>query len=160
MSRSDIAERAAGLPPPLVRLIHAIAEYAADEATVDDHTGEAEALADLGQLARVLVPVRGVLAPDDDKLYRALDTIATEHLRLGAAKDLVRKAVAAETREPLAALDDAHVAVRAVSDVAYYYAGLAFGITLACFGEGESHGSDSRRRSATQSRSRLGPRRR
>lgn len=90
------------------------------------------ALCELGQLARIRIPVRGALPLSDDQLFNEVDGIAIKYLDLGA----VRAALDASLRqvEPPTSRDDIEVAVDhlcAVLNVAYFNAGLAFGVTLA-----------------------------
>lgn len=90
------------------------------------------ALCELGQLARIRIPVRGALPLSDDQLFNEIDGVAMKYLDLGA----VRTALDAALTEvdPPSARDEIEVAVDqlcAVLNVAYYNAGLAFGVTLA-----------------------------
>jgi hypothetical protein len=90
------------------------------------------ALVELGKLARLQIPARGVLPFSDDQLFDAIDAIAVKHLNLAAAREEMNSAVARV--EPLASRDEIEVAVDhvcAVLNVAYFNAGLAFGVTLA-----------------------------
>ncbi len=90
------------------------------------------ALVELGKLARLQIPARGVLPFSDDQLFDAIDAIAVKHLNLAAAREEMNAAVARV--EPLASRDEIEVAVDhvcAVLNVAYFNAGLAFGVTLA-----------------------------
>lgn len=94
------------------------------------------ALNDLARLFAVVVPTRGVLAPEDD-LRDLIDRIATRHLQRASADDQLRAAMAGiggvAERD---AVESAHVKVMDVSEVAHYYAGLAAGLTLAGLGAG------------------------
>ena len=121
-------DRAAERISPLLRLL----------AEALDARGEAgqpqsgAALCELGQLARIRIPVRGALPLSDDQLFNEVDGIAIKYLDLGA----VRAALDASLRqvEPPTSRDDIEVAVDhlcAVLNVAYFNAGLAFGVTLA-----------------------------
>ena len=117
------------LPPLLVRIIAAAERMAADS---DDHTGHAPALADFGSWALIAVPGRGVLAPSTDPEYRAIEAIAERHLMFREARRAVQNARA--IMKGCAGLDQLETAerrARAVSDNAYYYAGLAAGVVLA-----------------------------
>jgi hypothetical protein len=96
-----------------------------------DHPDVALALIELGKLARLQIPSRGVLPLSDDQLFDAIDAIAVKHLNLAAAREEMNTAVA--RIEPLAARDEIEVAVDhvcAILNVAYFNAGLAFGVTL------------------------------
>ena len=131
MSRSDLAERAAGLPPLLNHVIRA-AVYAAKHGPPGERAGEAEALVEFGRLAAVIVPARGVLAPIDNDLYKAISKVAGDHLRYEKARMALAAALArVETFEKRDAIASAHTDVLLAMDNAYYYAGLAWGLTLA-----------------------------
>lgn len=90
------------------------------------------ALCELGQLARLRIPIRGALPLSDDQLFNEIDGVASRHMDLGG----VRKAMAATLMthvESPSARDEIEVAVDhlcAVLNVAYFNAGLAFGVTL------------------------------
>ena len=116
------------LPPLLVCLIHAAKQAPHDPV---DRTGHDAALADLGQWALVRVPTQGVLAPDDPHAFTAIQEIAKRHLQLDVARAEVKEALSAiesfETRDPI---ESAYNHLQSVYDDAYYYAGLACGITL------------------------------
>lgn len=119
--------RAGGLSPLLVVVIEALEAQSNKE-----RPREAEALRALGELALVQIPARGVLAPSEDKLYQAIDRIATAYLGLGDPRNTLGAALTAV--EPYTKRDEIEVAVNdlsAVLDVAYFNAGLAFGITFA-----------------------------
>jgi len=121
------ASRAGAVSPLLVLIIDAL-----EARPNKDRPKESEPLRALAELARVEVVSRGVLAPSEDELYDAIDRIATKHLGLGSR----RKALGAvlTTIEPFTRRDEIEVAVNdlcAVLDVAYFNAGLAFGVTLA-----------------------------
>lgn len=119
--------RSGGLSPLLVIVIEALEAQGNKE-----RPREAEALRALGELALVQIPARGVLAPSEDKLYQAIDRIATSYLGLGDPRKTLGAALTAV--EPYTKRDEIEVAVNhlsAVLDVAYFNAGLAFGITFA-----------------------------
>jgi hypothetical protein len=146
MSRPDTLERAAGLPALLVQIIKAALDSERFDPG-DDRTGHADALVDFGHLAATAVLARGALAPVDNELYVAFDEIASAHLGL-ADEDAALKAALGQL-EPRAQRDpigSAANALRATSDVAYFYGGLAFGITLARLGEPPTSSADSQRR--------------
>jgi hypothetical protein len=96
-----------------------------------DRTGHGEALADFGQWALIRVPSQGVLAPDDSHAFKAIQEIAKRHLQLDVARAEVKEALSAiesfEVRDPI---ESAYNHLQSVYDDAYYYAGLACGITL------------------------------
>jgi hypothetical protein len=93
---------------------------------------EGRALRAFGDLARIQVPARGVFAPSENDLYQAIDAIATRHLDLAAALKTLRKSLRKVkqfgTRDEIASRAND---VRMLSDLAHFYVGLAFGVTLA-----------------------------
>lgn len=77
-------------------------------------------------------PRRGVFARSEEKLYQAVDRVATTYLGRGDARKALGAALTAV--EPYTKRDEIEVAVNdlsAVLDVAYFNAGLAFGVTFA-----------------------------
>jgi hypothetical protein len=129
MSSRRVRSVDSSLPPLLVRLIYA-ARHAPGEPA--DRTGHDAVIADLGHWALSRVASRGVLAPADDDAYKAIEAIAVRHLGYADARTAVRNAL--ESIGPLERFDEiesAHNWLRSVSDDAYYYAGLACGVTLA-----------------------------
>lgn len=117
------------LPPLLVRIIEAAERTAADS---ENHKGHGAALAAFGGWALIAVPARGVLAPRTDLDYRTVEAIAERYLKFRAARRAVQDARAIMKGCP--GLDDLETAenlARAVSDNAYYYAGVAAGVVLA-----------------------------
>ncbi len=113
---------------PLLRLL----VDALDARGSGDDPRVVDALVELGELARLQIPVRGVLPFGDDQLFDAIDGIANKHFDLAAVRQSVDAALA--RLEPLATRDDIEVAIDhlcAVLNVAYFSAGLAFGVTLA-----------------------------
>jgi hypothetical protein len=121
-------KESAGTLAPLLRLLI----EALKEQETNDRPGEAAALSALGELALVQVPSRGALAPNDDDLYNAIDRIARKHLRLRiASKEFYRATSAVEPFTQRDEIESAANHFRTVSDLAYFYAGLAFGITFA-----------------------------
>jgi hypothetical protein len=116
------------LPSLLVCLIHAAKQAPHDSS---DRTGHDAALAELGRWALIRVPSDGVLAPDAPDAFTAIQEIAKRHLQLDVARAEVKEALSAiesfETRDPI---ESAYNHLQSVYDNAYYYAGLACGITL------------------------------
>lgn len=117
------------LPPLLERLIQG-AEYRGE-------SERASALSALGQLALVAIPRDGVFAPaEDEGLYLAVENVARKHFGYRELRQAVKAAL-----EPITdfdhreAIETAYNQSDAASDRVYFYAGLAFGITLACFGD-------------------------
>lgn len=138
MSRSNTLDRAAGLPPLLIQIIKAaIAAEQLDPG--NDREGHADALVAFGQLAATAVPTRGVLAPVDDILYSAFESIAVAHLGLRQVKDELRAALHVVAnfadRDPI---ESAVNHFRTVTEAAYFYGGLAFAITFVSPGWAES----------------------
>lgn len=130
MSRSDMRERTAGLPPLLAHVIE-LAIYAEEHDDSTDRTGEADFLIGVARLAVQNVGFRGILAPAPE-LYKPIEDLAKEHLDWVDAKRELRAALDRVKRfRRRDAIESAHIRVISVSDTAYYYAGLAFGLTLA-----------------------------
>lgn len=121
------SRRAGAISPLLVIIADAL-----DADGRRERPGEGTALRAFGALARVQIPARGVFAPIENELYAAIDGIANEHLDLATLRKAFGSALVGI--EPLTKLDEIEVAANefcAVSDIAYFNAGLAFGITLA-----------------------------
>ena len=111
--------------PPLIRQVARAAE-------IYGQAGHAEALRQFARLALVQVPARGVLAPNSPELLSAIEIIAGRHLGLGQARqrffDATDGIAVFEQRDRV---ESAHSALGTISDVAYFYVGFAFGVTLA-----------------------------
>lgn len=123
-----MSPRRAGAISPLLVLI----AEALDADGRRERPGEGAALRAFGALARTQIPARGVFAPIENDLYTAIDAIANEHLDLATLRKAFGRTLVGI--EPLTKLDEIEVAVNefcAVSDIAYFNAGLAFGVTLA-----------------------------
>jgi hypothetical protein len=124
----------ARLSPVLIRLIEA-AEQHGEDAEGGDIKGAAEALREFGGVALWVLPIRGVFVPNDNAVSMIVDRVATRHLGLEDARAEFRKALAGvepfDRRDPI---DVAHGRVRSVAEEAYFYAGLAFGVTLSTAG--------------------------
>jgi hypothetical protein len=117
------------LPPLLERLIQGAEQRG--------ETERASALSALGQLALVAIPRDGVFAPaDDEGLYVAIENVARKHCGYRELRQAVKVAL-----EPITdfdhreAIENAYNRSDAASDRVYFYAGLAFGVTLARFGD-------------------------
>jgi hypothetical protein len=113
-------------PAPLGRLIQA--------AERECPPGHAAALRDLTALALHKVPARGIFDPaarGEHELFVAIERVAQLHLELGDARTTWRHALDAVTPEldRRDELERAALQVQSVSDTAYFYAGLAFGLT-------------------------------
>ena len=97
-----------------------------------DHPDIGKALHAFGQIARLQIPAGGVFPLSNDQLFDAIDGVAVTHLDLGGAREALDAALAQV--EGLSTRDEIEVAVNhlsAVLNVAYFHAGLAFGVTLA-----------------------------
>jgi hypothetical protein len=117
------------LLPALARLAEAVEQHSTD-ADKRDIGGVAPALRELGDLALWALPIRGVFVSNDEEVSVVIERIATRHLGLQQARSEFRKALA--TVEPFDrrdAIESAHNQIRSVSEEAYFYAGLAFGVT-------------------------------
>ena len=125
--------QAQALPQALVRLIHA-AQKSTTDAEGSDITGAAEALREFGELALWALPIHGLFVPNNNDVAVEIAKIANEHLGLKAARreftDALSRIEAFENRDQI---ESANNHIQTVSDAAYYYAGLAFGLTLADF---------------------------
>jgi hypothetical protein len=133
MARRDEADYSVDLLPPLlVRIIEAAAKEPAD---ASPRNGHAAALAVLGRWALQRVPARGVLAPDGDVDYRAIEDVAGRYLRFRVATRALREMLAVAKAGGVASkvdeIESAANWVRSISDNAYYYAGLASGVVFA-----------------------------
>jgi hypothetical protein len=117
--------------PRVPALLRLLAEALESRAAASQPSAGA-ALLDLSQLARLSIPVRGVLPLSDDKLFDEIDVVGTRHFQLAEARQAVDAALA--RLEPLSSRDEIEVAVdhlSAVLNIVYFNAGLSFGITLA-----------------------------
>jgi hypothetical protein len=119
------------LSPLLVRLIKA-AEHSGEDAEGRDIRGAAQALREFGQLAEWALPIHGVFVANNEDVSTTVERVAKQHLDWEDARREVREALDAVEvfgqRDPI---ESAQNHLRAVSDEAYFYAGLAFGVTLA-----------------------------
>jgi len=98
--------------------------------------GHAGAFTALLSLAQTKVPARGIFDPaasSDEELFAAIDAVASRHLGLTAARAAWRRHLrhAALDLDARDKIEHAALRVQAVSDTAYFYAGLAFGIAAA-----------------------------
>ena len=112
--------------PPALRQIIRAAER-------ECPSGHADALRELTALALTKVPARGIFDPTsrgEHELFAAIESVAQAHLQLASARTAWRAALqsaalAMETRDEV---ERAALQVQSVSDIAYFYAGLAFGL--------------------------------
>jgi hypothetical protein len=114
------------LPAPLRHVIRAAAR--------ECPKGHADALRDLTTLAITKVPARGIFDPTtrgEHELFAAIEVIANRHLGRTRARAAWRVAIRRARLELEARdrLERAAHQVQGVSDTAYFYAGLAFGLT-------------------------------
>lgn len=119
------------LPPTLVRLIEAAEDHGGDAGAGRNISSAAASLREFGDLALWALPLRGAFVSDDERVAAIVERVAVRHLGLGQAKREFRKAMA--TIDPFDrrdAIESAHNQIRSVADEAYFYAGLAFGITM------------------------------
>jgi hypothetical protein len=97
--------------------------------------GHASALRELTALALRKVPSRGIFDPGargEEDLFAAIESVAKAHLELVEARVAWRKALEAGglNLEQRNALEEAALQVQGVSDTAYFYAGLTFGLVF------------------------------
>jgi hypothetical protein len=117
----------ADFPPTLRHLVRV--------ATIECPAGHADAFSALASLALHKVPVRGIFDPgtrDEPELFAAIESVAVAHLHMSQARAAWRQALKA-AQLPLDRRDDIETAalqVAGVSDTAYFYAGLAFGLVF------------------------------
>jgi hypothetical protein len=120
----------AGLSPRLVRLIQA-ARAAKQDAAGSDVRSAADTLEEMGLLASWAVPVHGLFVPNNSDVCMAIEHAAKKHLGLDDARRELRKRLKViEAFEHRDAIESTQTQVRAVYDEAYFYAGLAFGVTF------------------------------
>ena len=124
--RSPSPAGLADLPAPVRHLIRA--------AERECPKGHAGALRDLTALAIDKVPARGIFDPTsrgEPELFTAIEGIANRHLGRTRARAEWHRAVrrARLAREASDRIERAAHQVQGVSDTAYFYAGLAFGLT-------------------------------
>lgn len=97
--------------------------------------GHADALRELTALALRKVPSRGVFDPaarGEPDLYVAIESVARAHLELSSARTAWRSALASASLsfERRDQIEQAALRVQSISDTAYFYAGLAFGLAF------------------------------
>jgi len=123
---TDRAVAVADLPVQLRRVIRA--------AERECPRGHARALRDLTRLAVQKVPARGIFDPtirDEQDLFAAIETVANRHLGHRASRAAWKRAMRRARLELDARdrIERAALEAQTVSDVVYFYAGLAFGLT-------------------------------
>lgn len=129
MSRSRLTVRSHG-PYRLERLIRA-ARTARHDAEGRDTRAVARTLDEFGRLASWAIPVHGVFVPNNNEVCAAVEAAARSHLDLDTARrELTRRLRAVPAFEQRDAIETAQAQVRHVYDEAYFYAGVAFGVTF------------------------------
>jgi hypothetical protein len=125
------SRKADGPSPLLVRLIKA-AKHSGKDGEGVAIAGVPEVLREFGALALWAIPTYGVFVPNRDEITVGIARVAREHLGLDEARKELRDALKAVERFDLRDPIECAVShVLSVSDEAHFYAGLAFGITLA-----------------------------
>jgi hypothetical protein len=114
-------------PLPLRQLVNA--------ARAECPAGHADVLTELTVLAIRKIPARGVFDPTsrgEDELFAAIETIALRHLDLAGARTVWRQSLddARLSFERRDAIETAARQLLDVSDTAYFYTGLAFGLAF------------------------------
>lgn len=104
----------------------------ARDAEGSDISGVPDALREFGTLAMWALPIHGVFVPNNDEVIKVVSRVAREQLGLSAARQELASALKVvkefRERDPIeSALNHAMT----VSDEAYFYTGVGFGVTLA-----------------------------
>jgi hypothetical protein len=99
--------------------------------------GHADTLFDLTALALRKVPSRGIFDPGvrgEHDLFADIEAIARAHLELAQVRASWRGALdaAALSLERRDEIESTALALQSVSDSAYFYTGLAFGLVFVC----------------------------
>lgn len=129
MSRSRLIAPAHG-HPRLERLVQA-ARTARHDAEGGDTRAVARVLDEFGRLASWAIPVHGLFVPNNNDVCAAVESAARAHLGLDPARrELARRLKAVPVFEQRDAIETAQTQVRHVYDEAYFYAGVAFGVTF------------------------------
>lgn len=131
-SKRHSSKKTRDLPRLLKRLIRAAKAIPRDS----DYKANPDVLRECGALAVTAIPTYGVFLPNHDEMMLAIERIARKHLAFSEARQQFRDALRViepfDTRD---ALETAYINVLDISDQAHFYAGLAFGVTLADFSE-------------------------
>jgi hypothetical protein len=114
-------------PPTLRQLVRA--------AELECPRGHAQALRELTALALRKVPSRGIFDPavrGEHELFTAIESVARAHLEMSDARGSLRSALdaAALSLERRDEIERSALEVQSISDTAYFYAGLAFGLAF------------------------------
>lgn len=119
------------LSPLLERLIESAKRSGVDSEGADI-SGVPEVLREFGGLARWAIPAHGVFLPNNDELVRLAERMARERLDMDEARRAFQDALSAVSDfQQRDAIETAVNHMLSVSDEAYFYAGISFGITLA-----------------------------
>jgi hypothetical protein len=136
MSPHRLRRSAGAVSPTLAALIAAL-----EEVDSRDRPGEARALHALAELAVKQVPARGVFAPSEPDVSTTIEQIAKDHLGMEMPRRVFLAATArVEEFADREAIEAAANHMMTLSDLAYFYAGLAFGITFVQYGEARRSG--------------------
>lgn len=131
MARRSVS-RSIDIPPLLARLIAAAKHRSSEHSSNRGTNSVAAALDELGGLAVWAVPVHGVFVPNNNDVGMAIERVARAHLAFDVARKEFRTALAkvgdTTARDDI---ESAHTHVQSISDEAYFYAGLAFGVAIA-----------------------------
>lgn len=116
--------------PPILR-------YVIQAAELECPRGHARALRELSALALRKVPARGIFDPavrGEHEMFAAIESVAQTHLELAGARAGWQAALDAAALDfgRRDAIEGSALQVQTVSDTAYFYAGLAFGLTSVC----------------------------
>lgn len=123
-------KRRVAIPAILEHLIQALQQQPVHEAAQS-----AGALRAFAELAAVQMPARGVFAADDPDLYQPIELVANRYLGFVRPRRQFSAATAqVEDVELREKIQSTALEVQSVSDRAYFYAGLAFGVTLSRYG--------------------------
>jgi hypothetical protein len=100
--------------------------------------GHAETLGALTALALRKVPARGIFEPGargEHELFAEIESVAQAHLELAQARAAWRGALDASalSMEHRDEIESTALALQSISDTAYFYTGLAFGLTFCVF---------------------------
>lgn len=129
MSGLKAALRRPHLPQIVRDVIQAVRATRSDP--VSGRSREADALHAFAHLAHITIAAKGVLAPGDNDLIDAVETIAHRHLDKGSDARLRQALSRIEPfglRDPVEA---AHTETMLATATAYYYFGLAVGLVFA-----------------------------
>ena len=96
--------------------------------------GHARALRDLTRLAARKAPSRGIFDPTirgEDDLFKEIEAIADRHFGSRASRKALNRAIrrARLEMDVRDGIERAALEARTVSDIVYFYTGLAFGLT-------------------------------